>query len=649
MFSCVSRTLAVGTLVLACAFAQAQNQLDEVVITAHKFPQKQSQSGKITTILPDSVLRAYTGRSLSDVLTQQVGIQLVGAHQPMGSVQSLNVRGAGYGSALILLDGVPVYDPSNLANAFDLNWIPLEQLERIEILKGGQSTLYGSDAIAGVINLITKKNGSFVRVNQTAGNQATFRTDVQGQWTKNTNQYSGGATVVQSNGFSAASGDNMENDGFRSLHGHLGWNRQWTKNLKTFVDGRWNAFRADADEGAFTDDLDFTTQSQQGILRTGFTYEGPKARWQGTYQWDISNRSFLNDSTFVPEGAFSKWSESTFQAQSQFAEITRTQTLKPGWTWLTGLDYRHHRMGQTYTSISSFGRFDDTPITPATAIMNQWSGFTSLVGQVAEKIGFEMGVRGNYHSVYKTNASYTLNPYWQPFPGVKVLAVWATSFKNPSLYQLYSAFGNADLRPETAQTLDAGIDYQRKNIRFRTVYFQRWVDQVIFFQSMATAPFGQYINLLGQQDNGIEIELQGTSQNFSWELNYTNTQGARVESDPNGQEIRTANLLRRAKHVANGHLTWKISPKLNLMVQGQYVGARTDRFFNTNTFASEDVALNPYFLLHAQAAYQLRKNWRVQAGIQNALNTTFQEVYGFNSRPRQWQIGVHYAISASGK
>jgi len=635
--------------VCACFVAQAQTQLNEVVVTAHKFPQKQSQSGKVVTILPDSVLRAYTGRSLSDVLTQQVGIQLVGAHQPMGSVQSLNVRGAGYGPALILLDGVPVYDPSNLANAFDLNWIPLEQLERIEILKGGQSTLYGSDAVAGVINLITKKNGTFLRASQTAGNLRTFRTDVQGQWTQNANQWSSGFSRVTSQGFSAASGENFERDGFQSIHGHLGWSRQWSKSFKTFAEGRLNTFQADADEGAFIDDLDFTTRSRQGILRTGGTYQGAKSTWQATYQWDASNRSFLNDSTFVPQGAFAKWSESTFQAQSQFAEITRTHVLKSGWTWLSGLDYRHHRMGQTYASISAFGRFVDTPILPEETSINQWSAFSSLVAQVSDQFGFEIGARGNYHSLYKTNTSYTINPYWQPVPGLKVLAVWATSFKNPTLYQLYSAYGNVDLQPETAKTLDAGLDYQVKNWRFRSIYFQRWVDQVIFFQSLAAAPFGQYINLLGQQDRGIETELHGRAGSFSWELNYTHTQGERVEQNTQGQEIRTGNLLRRAKHVANAHVSWQANAKWQVMIQSQYVGSRTDRFFNTNTFASEDVTLDPYMMIHAHIGYQANPSWRVQAGVQNAANTRFQEVYGFTSRPRQWQVGLHYSFAPAKK
>jgi len=649
MFSCVRRVVLTGAWVLVCAFAQAQTQLNEVVVTAHKFPQKQSQSGKVTTILSDSVLRAYAGRSLSEVLTQQVGIQLIGAHQPLGSVQSLSIRGAGYGSALILLDGVPIFDPSNLSNAFDLNWIAIEQLERIEILKGGQSTLYGSDAIAGVINLITKKNGNHARMSQTAGNLGTFRSDAQGQWTQKNNQWAGGVTHVRSNGFSAAQGDGFEPDGFQSMHVNAGWRRQWNEQLSTSISGQWNRFHAGADEGAFIDDLDFNTQSTQGLLRGGVSYQGKKALWQATYQWDKSNRSFVNDSTFVPANAFSKWSQSTFEALSHFGEVTRTQNIRPGLTWLAGIDFRNQRMGQTYSSISSFGLFEDSPILPASTHITQWSAFTSWVATISDQFGFEVGGRGNYHSLYQTNASYTVNPYWQPVKGLKILGVWATSFKNPSLYQLYSAYGNLDLKPETAQTLDAGLDYQKNNFRVRSIYFQRWVNQVIFFQSLPQAPFGQYINLLRQQDHGLETELSGNYRNWTWDVNHTYTQGFRVESNAMGDEIRSGNLLRRAKHVWNGSLSWKANSKLVLSIQGQYIGDRTDRFYNAKTFKTEDVELPAYFLAHAQASYRLASQWKIQAGIQNALNTSFQEVYGFNSRPRQWQVGVHYDFQPKAK
>ncbi|MEZ4900391.1 MAG: TonB-dependent receptor plug domain-containing protein [Spirosomataceae bacterium] len=138
-------------------FAQKEMTLEEVTITANKFTQKQSQTGKVVTALPDSLLQKYQSQTLGELLTRQVGLMIVGAQSPNGSNQEVYLRGASTGNTLILIDGMPAYDPSFIGATFDLNMIMVGECERIEILKGAQSTLYGSDAVAGVINIFTKK------------------------------------------------------------------------------------------------------------------------------------------------------------------------------------------------------------------------------------------------------------------------------------------------------------------------------------------------------------------------------------------------------------------------------------------------------------------------------------------------------------
>ena len=137
-------------------FAQEQDssntkQLDEVVVTATKSSLKQSQTGKIVTVIDRQTIRNNAGRSLSELLNEQAGFFINGSNNSPGTNLDLYFRGAGTGNTLVVIDGIPVFDPSQPNNSFDLNNIPLEQVERIEILKGGQSTVWGSDAVAGVI------------------------------------------------------------------------------------------------------------------------------------------------------------------------------------------------------------------------------------------------------------------------------------------------------------------------------------------------------------------------------------------------------------------------------------------------------------------------------------------------------------------
>ena len=132
-------------------------QLDQVVITATKSPKKLSETGKIVTVVTRQDIDHSVGKDLAQVLNEQTGIIVNGANSNPGKDKSIFFRGASDKYTLILLDGIPLNDPSQLGGQYDIRLIPLNTIDRIEILKGSQSVLYGSNAVAGVINIITRK------------------------------------------------------------------------------------------------------------------------------------------------------------------------------------------------------------------------------------------------------------------------------------------------------------------------------------------------------------------------------------------------------------------------------------------------------------------------------------------------------------
>src|SRR3954471_5876501 len=141
-------------------FAQhdsAPNILNEVVVTATKGPKKLSETGKVVTIITKEQIEKSGGKDFAQLLNEQTGITVNGAISNPGKDKLLFLRGATDKYTLILLDGILLNEPAGVGGSFDLRLLSLDNIERIEILKGSQSTLYGSNAVAGVINIISKK------------------------------------------------------------------------------------------------------------------------------------------------------------------------------------------------------------------------------------------------------------------------------------------------------------------------------------------------------------------------------------------------------------------------------------------------------------------------------------------------------------
>ena len=208
----MKKKILVVAAVIISSQLQAQKDsskiMDEVVLTATKTLQKQSATGKVITVINKEQIEKSTGKTVSQLLNEQAGITINGAFNNAGSNQSVYMRGASGGRTLILLDGIPVNDPSLINNEFDLNLLSLNDVERIEVCRGAQSTLYGSDAVAGVINIITVKQDISRRFNVKAmlsgGSYGTFRGNLQLYGKVNRFVYTLRYAKLSSKGFSTA-------------------------------------------------------------------------------------------------------------------------------------------------------------------------------------------------------------------------------------------------------------------------------------------------------------------------------------------------------------------------------------------------------------------------------------------------------------
>jgi vitamin B12 transporter len=217
------------------------------------------------------------------------------------------------------------------------------------------------------------------------------------------------------------------------------------------------------------------------------------------------------------------------------------------------------------------------------------------------------------------------------------LGSYSTAYITPSLFQLYDPlYGNEELTPEEDRTIEGGLEFTTENnLRVSAVYFNRNEKDYIDFVTIDPATFAsQYRNIDGEfNSNGVEVELSKKfGKNLDFTANYTNTQA----------EERFA--LRIPEHKVNASLGFKASERLNLSTSFQFNSERTDSFYNSTTFASENVTLDSYSVIDFNLRMKLTNLLSVFGTVNNIFNTEFEELYRFQTKGRNVRIGFNVNI-----
>ena len=609
----LSTALLVATALLAQQDTST-HPLDEVVVTANKIAQKQSTTGKVVTVISKEQIEKSGGKTVSQLLNEQAGIVITGALQPLGSPLTLNMNGALSGHTLVLIDGIPVSDPSDVNNNFDLTSIPLNGVERIEILKGAQSTLYGSDAVAGVVNIITQKSNSAKPLNVNAtvaqGNQNTFRGNVQVYGTQKKVSYNAGYAKLSTDGF-ATGYDSTGKGNFRK-DGYTGDNanasilfqpsKEW--DIKAFT--KYSQYKAGF-AGAFSNADNYTT-NYNFLTGTGFQFKKELITLTGNYQYNTVARNLLT-----------KYGLDAYKSYSDFGEVYANIKLGKGFSLLSGVDYRYGHMNQPYAT--------DTSI-------HQTSFYSSLLYN-SNHFNVEFGGRYNSNSRYGNNNTFTLNPSYTINDHFRVFGSIASGFKAPTLYQLYAGFGsgNINLQPEKSINYEVGFQEQYTGFSDRLVLFYRDLTDAIDYNNNTY----QYFNYASQTVRGIQYEVNiKPTQQLTLTGNYTFISASQnTESRVTNADTSYNYSLRIPKHTANITIGYQVTPSLSVSVSGKYVSKRYDAVYGL-----PDVTLDSYTLFGASAQYIINKHIKLFADGQNITNKKFFDIYGFNSIPALFNGGI---------
>ena len=613
-------------------------QLKEIVISATKFELKKENTGKVIYKISQKDIQRNAGKSVIELLNNVLGVEIRGVNSNPGEPRSTYIRGGRSRQALVLIDGVPLSDPTGIEQSYDLRLLSLNQIESIEVLKGASSTLYGLGAGTGVINIILKKaseNTVSGVYEVSLGTNSTSKNSTSSLNDKNQNisingaldkfKYNAFFNITGTSGFSSAKSTltiPFEEDTYTSNNGFLklGYEFNTQFRIETFLN--FDAFDYTFDAGAFNDsDINLGNQEQFRIgIRPQLKYK------KGEVFLNASINSL--DRSFESFNSFSGGTNVfVYKGTSVILDLVNKYEFTKNFQLITGINYQKHEN----ESISDFGNID-----PDLANFNVVDPYVSAVYITDFGLSINAGGRLNIHSNYGNNFVYDTNLAFgivkKEEINLKLISSYSTAFIAPSLYQLFSDYGFTNLAPETNRTFEFGFESKLgQQWGLSAVYYDRVEENKVIFLNLPTPPYGIYANALGTIDvSGIEADVTFT---ISKEL--TTTVGYAFVDKTSDIDYIPKNKL-TASFVAN--------PIKNLAISTMFknVGERSlfDAFGSFGE-AGKDVILPSYSLLDMNVNYKVLEGKVLLFGsITNLLNEDYEETIGFNTRGRNFKMGI---------
>jgi vitamin B12 transporter len=573
-------------------------QLDEVVVSDSRFPLKRSQSGKPIIKIDSKTISNFQGLGISALLKGYAGVEIIGSQTYSGQNKTVSLRGGRNRQVLILIDGVRVSDPSRIDNDFNLNFLSLDQIESIEIMKGAASSLYGSAAATGVINIITKKAAAGFNVNlQSSMGSDSDQSSKRGfNFFKNALQVSQGGESFKTkayfsnhftNGMSAVIGSEV--DPFSNTN--YGASLNFKGDSKFSVNAGFDSshITSDYDNNFPIEDADFQliTTMDRFNINPNFNYKNGGASLQFGYQ--KVKRDFKSDYPFETEAE-----NSQLELFNKYAFGTRFYTVVGG---LFQKNYATYEKSQPTT---------------------QTDVFANVVAVLSDRSRINVGGRLSGHNTYGSNFTYSINPSYQliktPSNSLKLLAALSTAYIAPSLYQLYDPYsGNSELKPEENQSFEFGFVLNSSEWEISSTYFQRVEDPSLIYD-LSTYRYENANE--NARYNGVEAQISGSFSDkikINNQLTFTQTK--------NGDLRYLPRFSSQTQISYDFHAQWQT----NLSFQ-----AIGERFGLDN-----ETLLSAYQLLNFSLQYTFRKTpLRLFLQATNLLNVTYVEIENYTTRGR---------------
>lgn len=610
-------------LASVCAPASAQDQT-AITVTATGTPIEIGESGQPVTVIGRAEIEAVQGADLTRMLARAPGVS-VSRNGAAGSFTGVRVRGAEAEQLLVLVDGVRVADSAAPGGGFDFGNLLAGTIGKIDLLRSSNSTIWGSDAIGGVLAVSTRAEDG-MQASAEYGARDTAFGSLSGGLTGERGSLGASASWFHTDGFSSAAGGS-EPDGFEQWDASGQGRIFLAPGLSAFVRARYASGRLDLDGYPAPDfilaDTDETQDTRQWSGATGATFDGSRLQLTATYSLAQTNRR-----TFDPAlGA-----DPTFTSQGHSDRMDITGQWRPDRYFSLNFGGDHDR--------SRFATlFDPDRHTHSAGIYAQF-------GIEAGKLAVHAGARRDDHAGFGAATSFGADVTYSLARDLRLRASAGEGFKAPTLFQLLSDYGNATLRPERSTSVDLALAWRSRNTLpyASATLFRRDSDNLIDFVSCfgtaneicAGRPFGTYDNVGRVRAQGVEIEAGGELlPRLTARLAYSlvDTTNSTADSPDLGNA-----LARRPRHTLSLGGAWQVTDGAPTL------GADLRWVSKSFDDAANRVPLKSYAVVDLTASWPLNDRIELYGRIENLANERYQTAAGYASAPRGAFVGARIRV-----
>ncbi|MCB4615080.1 TonB-dependent vitamin B12 receptor BtuB [Enterobacter asburiae] len=596
----------------------AQDSADSLVVTANRFEQPEKTILAATSVVTRADIDRWQSTSVLDVMRRLPGVDTAQSGG-MGQLSSLFIRGTNSSHVLILVDGIRL-NQAGVTGSSDLSQFPISLVQRIEYVRGPRSAVYGSDAIGGVVNIITTRAKDGTTLNAGAGSHGyqnyggstqqtlgdSTRVTLAGDYT-----YTKGFDVV-------ADGNNgglaqTDRDGFmnKTLYGAVdhAFSEQWSGFVRGF--GYSNRTAYDGYYSSFTPDV---------LVDTRQLY---------SQTWDAGLR--FNDDIFHSQLLTSYSHSKDYNYDPNLGRYDSTATLDEikqyNVQWLNSVDVGHGNIGAGVDWQKQSTEPGTNYVTNGYDLRNTGVYLTGL--QQFGDFTLEGAVRSDDNSQFGRHGTWQSSAAWEFVEGYRFVASYGTAYKAPNLGQLYGFYGNDHLDPEESKQWEGAFEGLMAGVSWRVSGYRNDVDNLIDFDNNLQ----QYYNVGKARIKGVEATASFDTGPLTHTVGYDYV---------DARNAATNELLdRRAKQQVKYQLDTQIYD-FDWSLTYHYLGTRYDTDFGA--YPSEKVKMGGVSLWDVAVSYPVTSHLTVRGKIANLFDKDYETVYGYQTAGREYTLSGSYTF-----